>query len=85
MDRSSGKHNPPARLGRGNTHLKAALYMPAVTALRREEWAKNLYARLRQKGRTHDQAIVPIMRRLLTRVVVVLKRGTPWEDEPPKR
>lgn len=82
IDASSGKRTGKARLGRGNSRLKAALYMPAVSAIRHQTWAKELYARLRAKGRLHQQAIVAVMRRLLVRVAAVLKRGSPWKDEP---
>lgn len=82
INHSSGNYNPPAKIARGNKRLKKALYMSAVSALRQEDWAKNLYQRLLAKGKTHDQAIIPIMRKLLVRVVCVLKRGTPWQDVP---
>jgi transposase len=81
IDDSSGKRTG-ARIGRGNSHLKGACYMPAVSALRHQKWARDLYARLLAKGRHHQQAIVAVMRRLLVRIAAVLKRGSPWKDEP---
>jgi transposase len=83
IDKSSGKRKK-AHIAHGNSRLKRGLYMCGVTALRDEPWARKLYARLIAQGRTHDQAIVPIMRRILVRVVCVTKRGSPWQDEPPK-
>lgn len=83
IDHSSGRYTGPARIGRGNLKLKAGLYMSAISALRHQQSAKDHYARLRAKGRTHQQAIVAIMRKQLVRVVVVLKRGTKWESAPP--
>lgn len=83
IENSSGKRKK-AHIGRGNARLKGGIYMCAVTALRDEPWARTLYTRLIAQGRTHDQAIVPIMRRILVRVVCVLKRGSPWQAEPPK-
>jgi transposase len=84
MDEASGKTIRASRLRKGNSHLKAAMYMPALTAIAKHQWAKDLYAGLRAKGRNHEQAIVPVMRRMLVRVVVVLKRGSPWQVEPPR-
>lgn len=84
LEDSSGKRQGRARVARGNARLKAALYMPAVSLLR-QPWAKDLYARLRAKGKAHQQAAVALMRRLLLRVLAVLRRGTPWQDEPPRR
>ena len=82
LDDSSGARRGPARLGQGNRRVKAALYMAAMCAVRTQRWAKELYARLRSKGRAHQQAICAVMRRLLLRAVAVLKRGSPWKDEP---
>jgi len=81
IDDSSGKR-ASARVRRGNARLKAALYMPALGSIRFQPWAKDLYARLRAKGRGHQQAIVAVMRRLLIRLIAVLKRGSAWQPEP---
>lgn len=85
IDDSSGKRNGPARIGQGNCRLKKAMYMPAVTAIAKRAWARDLYARLRAKGRTHDQAIVAVMRKILVQIVSVIQRGSPWQAEPPRR
>lgn len=83
MDCSSGKTTKTSSVGRhGNVHLKAALYMPALVAVRREEWARILYAKLRAKAKSHRQSIVAVMRRLLIHVFAVLKRGSAWMPEP---
>lgn len=82
IDNSSGKRDGTRRIGRGNSRLKRSFYMAGLTAIAREAWAKNLYARLRAKGRAHQQAIVAVMRRLLVRLLTVLKRGSPWQAEP---
>jgi len=84
MDDSSGKRNGQAHIGHGNSRLKGALYMPAVGALRSFEWARGLYAKLRAKGKAHQTAIVAVMRRLLVRAHAVVKRGSSWQEEPPK-
>ena len=84
IDNTSGKKTGRARIKRGNARLKAALYMPALSAVKSQKWARELYAKLRSRGRTHQQAIVAVMRRLLVRAVAVLKRGSPWQDEPLK-
>jgi transposase len=83
IDDSSGRHTGPARIGHGNMRLKGGMYMSAITAIGHQTWAKDLYARLRAKGRTHQQGIVAIMRRQLIRIVAVVKRGTVWQKEPP--
>jgi len=86
LDDQSGKKNLPPRVPKHkNVHLKAALYMPAMGLIMRHAWAKSTYSRLRTRGLTHQQAIVAIMHKLLFHLVAVLKRGSAWEAEPPKR
>jgi transposase len=82
MDNSSGKKQGSAKIQQGNSHIKGALYMPALYCVGHQSWAKDLYARLRAKGRIHKQAAIAVMRRLLMRVVEVIQRGTPWEVRP---
>jgi transposase len=82
IDDSSGQRVGVAHVGQGNKRLKGAFYMPALSAIKRQIWAKELYARLRAKGRGHLQAIVAVMRRLFTRVLAVMRRGSSWQDEP---
>ena len=86
LDDSSGKKVKPARVPKHkNVHLKAALYMPALNAVQRQPWATKAYAKLRAKGLNHQQAMIPIMHKLLFHVVAVIKRGSAWEAEPPKK
>lgn len=82
MDNQSGKLTKASRLGRGNPHIKGALYSPACSILRSQSWARSLYSRLRSQGKKHQQAIVAVMRKLLVKAIAVLKRGSPWRVEP---
>lgn len=84
MDDSSGSRTGRKRIAEGCGWIKKVLYLAALACVRTQAWAKDLYARLKAKGRAHRQAIVAVMRRLLVRVHAVLKRGTPWEAEPPR-
>jgi transposase len=86
MDNSSGKSAQPTHVPRhANSHLKAGLYMPALALVGTKDWAKRTYARLREKGKTHQQAMIAIMHKLLIHLVAVLKRGSAWHAEPSKR
>lgn len=82
-DDSSGNRMGTKRIEPGNMHLKRALYMPALSALAKLPWAKELYAKLMAKGRRPLQGMVAIMRRLLTMAVAVLRRQTPWTKAAP--
>jgi transposase len=86
IDNSSGKRVGAPRVPKHkNVHLKAALFMPAMGAINRDAWAAGTYARLRARGLEHQKAVIPIMHKLLFHLVSVLKRGSAWEAEPPKR
>lgn len=84
MDDSSGTKNHRKRITEGSRWIKKVLYLAALSCVRTQEWAKDLYARLKAKGRAHRQAVVAVMRRLLVRAFAVIKRGSPWKDEPPQ-
>lgn len=86
MDDSSGSRKGCPRVPRHkNARLKAGLYMPAMSLVKSDPKAREVYARLRANARTHQQAIVAVMHKLLIRMVCVMKRGTPWEAEPPQK
>ena len=86
LDDQSGRKNLPAKLPKHkNPHLKGALYMPAMGLIMHHPWAKTAYTRLRSRGLTHQQALIPIMHKLLFHLVAVLKRGSAWQAEPPQR
>jgi transposase len=84
IDDTSGKKKKPAHIGHGNPRLKRSFYMPAICAIRTQAWARSLYARLTAKGKSHQVAIVAVMRRLLIRAAAVVQRGSAWEAEPQK-
>jgi transposase len=85
IDDSSGKRLAPARVSKhGNFHLKAALYMPALNVLKQGGRGASTYRRLTARGLTHQQAIIPLMHKLLYHILAVLKRGSAWQAEPPK-
>ena len=54
------------RISRGGSrHLRRALYMPALVALRREPHLRTFYQRLVNRGKARLQALVAVMRKLL--------------------
>lgn len=65
----------------GNAHLRHALYMPAIVALRWNPIVQVLAERLRQRGK-HKMVIVgAAMRKLLHIVYGVLKSGKPFDPD----
>jgi len=79
--RSGTSLHAPDRIVKGcNTHIKRALYMPAVQALRRSPELKDFYMRLIDKGKHPKQAIAAIMRKIFARFLSVHTRATPWKS-----
>jgi transposase len=84
VDNASGKSIRKSKLkAHGNMFIKAATYMPAVSLLACDPKAMELYRRSIAQGREHQQALVPVMHRLLRRAAAVIKRGSPWRSDPP--
>jgi len=76
----SGKHKP-TRAGLtsvGNARLRAALWMPTLTAVRRNPWLRAYYLRLRAAGKLPKVALVAAMRKLLCAVYSVAKHRRPF-------
>ncbi len=60
--KQSGDGTWAARLSKmGRSSIRGLLYMPAITAIRTNEYFKTLYAAQRAKGKKHKQAICVVM------------------------
>jgi len=65
----------------GNARLRAALWMPTLTAVQKNAWLKAHYQRLRARGKLPKVALVACMRKLLTAVYSVAKHRRPFVPE----
>jgi len=65
----------------GNARLRAALWMPTLTAVQKNPWLKAYYERLRARGKLPKVALVACMRKLLTAVYSVAKHRRPFVPE----
>lgn len=78
--RQSGMRDGPRRISKmGNTRIRQALYMPAVSASRGTGVVGELYLRLVGKGKPAFVAHVAVMRRLLRICWVVMTRQVQWD------
>lgn len=77
----SGKSNrsktPISKMGRSS--IRAALYMPAVSARQHNPILKAFADRLEERGVTGKQLIVAVMRKLLHLAFGILKSGQPFD------
>jgi len=70
----------PGRLGKsGNAYLRAAMYMPALTAVRCDRYAKAFYESLVSRGKKKMQAIAAVMRKYLTGVWACMRGSEPFD------
>ena len=63
----------------GNARLRMALWMPVLTAVRRNAWLRAFYQRLRAAGKPPKLALVAAMRKLMHAVYSVAKNRRPFE------
>ena len=71
----------PGRLSKhGNTYLRAAMFMPAMCAVRHDPRAKAFYETLLARGKKRIQAICAVMRKYLTGLWACLKQQTPFDS-----
>lgn len=62
----------------GNARLRAALWMPTLTAVRRNPWLRAHYEALRARGKLPKVALVACMHKLLFAVYAVAKHRRPF-------
>jgi transposase len=78
--RQSGKRQA-SRAGltpHGNARLRAALWMPTLTAVRKNAWLRAYYEGLRARGKLPKVALIAAMRKLLIAVYFVAKNRKPF-------
>jgi transposase len=63
----------------GNRHLRRALYMPALVAVRYEPHLRAFYQHLLARGKCKMQALVAVMRKLLHAIYAMLKHRQPYD------
>jgi transposase len=72
----SGSIRWPSRIAKtGNSSLRAALYFPAISAMRYNPPLRRLAEWLRERGKSNLTIITAVVRKLLTLAYGVLKSG----------
>ena len=72
-------HRPRRITKVGNRHLRAALYMPALVAIRFEPNVKAFYDKLLAAGKKPMQAVVAVMRKLLHAIWGMLRHDQDFD------
>ena len=77
--RDSGNKRGARQIRGGRAAVRAALYMPAITAIRCNAVIRALYQRLINAGKHHYVAITACMRKMLVILNAMLKSNQPWK------
>jgi transposase len=78
--RESGKTRGKRFIRGGRAQVRAALYMPALTAMRCNPIIRALYQRLIKAGKHHHVAITACMRKMLVILNAMIKSNQPWRQ-----
>jgi transposase len=79
--RDSGQHSGKRFIRAGRAHLRQALYMPALVAIRFNADMKSKYQALRAAGKPAKLAITAIMRKLAILANVLLREQRNWKPK----
>jgi len=82
MARDSGQRTGKRFIRGGRRHLRQALYMPALVAMRFNADLKAKYQTLLAAGKPPKVAITAIMRKLLILANALLRDGRTWTPKP---
>lgn len=78
--RDSGNKRGARQIRGGRSTVRAALYMPAITAIRCNAVIRALYQRLINAGKHHYVAITACMRKMLVILNAMLKSNQSWKS-----
>jgi transposase len=84
LNRDSGTLHGPRRVWGGRAHVRAALYMAALVAVRHNPVIKAFYDRLIARHKPYKVAITAAMRKLLVILNAMLRDGRPWHATGPQ-
>jgi transposase len=77
---SGSSVHKPSRISRaGNRHLRRALYMPTLSAVRYDPHMRAFYQALRERHKTSLQALMAVARKLLHAIYGIFKSGRPYD------
>lgn len=65
----------------GNRHLRKAMHLPGLTAVRWDDSFRDMYARIMSKHGIKMKALVAVQRKLLEMVYIIFKNKIPYDKE----
>lgn len=81
VENQSGKHKGKTKISKkGNARIRAALYMPAMSACTYNATLKNFYNRVNEGRSIKMQGLVAVMRKLLVLIYTLWKNETTYVE-----
>lgn len=77
--RQSGKWRGQSFIWGGRSKVRAALFMGALVAVRHNPTLRDFYERLLARGKAKKQALIAVVRKLITILNAILRDGQPWQ------
>jgi transposase len=79
LDSGTSVHKRSRISRAGNRHLRRALYMPALSAVRWDPYIRAFYEALQLRHKTKMQAIVAVARKMLHAIYGIFRSQTPYD------
>jgi transposase len=79
INHDSGQHQGKRRISGGRGHIRAALYMGAVVAMRHNPIIKDFYDRLVERGKSKKLALTACVRKMLVILNAMVRANRPWQ------
>jgi transposase len=83
LNHDSGQHTGKRSCWGGRGEVRSALYLPTLTAVRFNPVIRDLYTRLKAKGKLHKVAMIACMRKMLTILNAMVRDETIWDATHP--
>jgi transposase len=81
QDSGTSLHKPTRISRAGSRHLRRALYMPALAAVRWDPHLKAFYELLQARHKTKLQALIAVARKLLHAIYGIFRTGKPYDGQ----
>lgn len=81
LARDSGKLRGARTCWGGRAHIRTALWMPTLVAVKHNPVLREFYERLLRAGKPKKVALTACMRKLLTILNAMIRHRTPWNPE----
>jgi transposase len=77
--RESGLYKGKRTIHGGRSHVRRAMYMAALVAVRWDHHWKTVYLHMREAGKAAKTAIIAVARRLLVRINAMVRNGLSYQ------